>query len=148
MLPGWVLDRIALISIEPEVYEATIAPRQRLGARALWAEGRSAAAALRSLVDALLLERASRHEPEGSDAPYHSLRSCSAAPCPYHNPSGRGRPDLPILFDASRGGLCSRRCTHGALHPDPDSVDWCRRHYPDPKHRWGEHTCDGCCRSR
>lgn len=65
---------------------------------------------------------------------------CDGSPCPIHNPSDHPLRDAPMQI--RWGGLIERTCPHGIGHPDPDSLDWLRRHGHDAP---GIHGCDGCC---
>lgn len=51
----------------------------------------------------------------------HGERVCAGQPCVFHNPSEHRLRGAPMYWD-SRLNLIWRRCEHGKLHPDPDSL--------------------------
>lgn len=69
---------------------------------------------------------------------------CLEHSCVIHNPSDHHMRGWSLRI-TSPGGLMQRVCTHGAYHPDPDSLDYFVRNKLFDQVAEGFHTCDGCC---
>ncbi len=70
----------------------------------------------------------------------HDADSCEA-PCVIHTPSDHHMRDWDLAFFNS---TLDRVCPHGYGHPDPDSVEFARKHHPEQTFEPHTH-CDGCC---
>lgn len=72
----------------------------------------------------------------------HKPSACVGEICAIHNPSHH-MAHLRWTIRLDRSCLIERHCSHGAGHPDPDSVRWLEAHGIDVGH--GMH---GCCEYR
>ena len=74
----------------------------------------------------------------------HSKEDCSGNCC-IHNPSNHHMKDWPTHWRDDRG-LMERICPHGIGHPDPDDIEYKRKHLGDKVAQVESvHGCDGCC---
>lgn len=74
---------------------------------------------------------------------YHSPDLCAGEWCVLHNPSDHHMVTWPKVLKMST--MIERQCPHGIGHPDPDSVAYFNRRWPEGRGYHGMHGCDGCC---
>lgn len=92
------------------------------------------------------------HAQDGRVLVIHRRETC-APPCPWHSPRDHALADRPLYIRTTIGPpyLALRICPHGEMHPDPDSLEYCRTaaNNLSPaqfKKQYQAHVCDGCCR--
>ena len=74
----------------------------------------------------------------------HPSTVCIGENCCIHNPSDHPLKDAPMFLRMDRSPLVERHCVHGIGHPDPDSLAYIERKWPN-RTAEGVHGCDGCC---
>lgn len=78
----------------------------------------------------------------GQSIRVHDEAMCTA-PCPIHKPSDHAMRSFPTHWRDDRG-LMERICPCGVGHPDPDTIEFYRRHYGEEVARTiGIHGCCG-----
>lgn len=75
----------------------------------------------------------------------HDHEVCAGEFCCIHNPSEHSLNGAPLQLRADRAPLMERVCPHGVGHPDPDSLAYINRTWPDRGKYEDVHGCDGCC---
>lgn len=76
----------------------------------------------------------------------HDQEACAGEFCTIHNPSDHPLKDAPAQLRGDRAPLMERVCPHGIGHPDPDSLAFIERVWPNRTAFYeGIHGCDGCC---
>lgn len=86
----------------------------------------------------------------------HAAHICTGSPCPLHNPSEHHMREWELVLIGRRalGGwplrllvLSERRCGHGRMHPDPDSLAYVTSHSTMTPGWWADHICcpERCC---
>ena len=70
----------------------------------------------------------------------HDRSECKGHNCCIHNPSDHHMVDFPLHWRDDRG-FFERICPHGVGHPDPDEIEFHKKH----GHDITVHGCDGCC---
>lgn len=77
----------------------------------------------------------------------HKKDMCAGTFCCFHNPSDHKMVDWPMNLrtDEWAASLIERLCPHGVGHPDPDSVAFMEKAFPEGGGTWGVHGCDRCC---
>lgn len=80
---------------------------------------------------------------DGTVLQIHGPRKCSGQACCFHAPSDHPLREAPMIWLRSLN-LMMRKCEHGLIHPDPDSLAhvWSRMSTFD-----GWHPCcaEQCC---
>lgn len=70
----------------------------------------------------------------------HPPSDCAGSACWVHAPSEHHMVAWPVRWREDKR-IAERVCRHGTGHPDPDDLDYQRRHGRDVS----MHGCDGCC---
>lgn len=70
----------------------------------------------------------------------HDREQCAGDNCCIHRPSKHHMRDFPTHWRDDRM-LMERICPHGVGHPDPDDLEFKKKHGIDD----GVHGCCGCC---
>lgn len=78
----------------------------------------------------------------------HNVLQCLGENCCIHHPSEHPLNEQPLVFRHDRSPLMERICDHGIGHPDPDSLEYISKMWPERGSEEGVHGCDGCCRKK
>lgn len=74
----------------------------------------------------------------------HSATACRGRYCVVHNPSNHHMCSWKLNWRGDSRTM-ERICPHGIGHPDPDDVEYQRKHN---REYVAVHGCDGCCTQR